>query len=120
MPEATTRAAALLAGQVDLIEAPSPDTIPKLKSAGMQVVTNAYPHNWHYQLNFVEGPFKDKAVRQAANFAMNRREMAQGCEMRSGNRNGGMTSPIFGAALPAPTCSRRATSLSTASANGAS
>jgi len=32
MPEATTRAAALMAGQVDFVEAPSPDTIPRLKS----------------------------------------------------------------------------------------
>ena len=39
MPEASTRAAALLAGQVDFIEAPSPDTIPRLKQAGMQIVT---------------------------------------------------------------------------------
>src|SRR6266567_1823135 len=39
MPEATTRAAALLTGQVDWIEAPSPDAIPRLKSGGMQIVT---------------------------------------------------------------------------------
>jgi peptide/nickel transport system substrate-binding protein len=75
MPEATTRAAALLSGQVDFIEAPSPDTLPRLKSAGMNVITLPYPHNWHYQLNFVDGPFKDARVRQAANFAMNRKEM---------------------------------------------
>ncbi|MDX2156006.1 MAG: ABC transporter substrate-binding protein [Hyphomicrobiaceae bacterium] len=77
MPEASTRAAALLSGQVDLVEAPSPDTIPRLKSAGMQIVTNAYPHNWHYQLNFVDGPFKDKRIRQAANYALDRGEMKE-------------------------------------------
>ena len=77
MPEASTRAAALLAGQVDFVEAPSPDTIPKLKSSGMQIVTNSYPHNWHYQLNFVDGPFKDKRVRHAANYALDRGEMKQ-------------------------------------------
>lgn len=75
MPEATTRAAALLSGQVDFIEAPSPDTIVRLKSAGMQIFSGSYPHNWHYQLNFVDGPFKDRRVRQAANYAMNRGEM---------------------------------------------
>jgi peptide/nickel transport system substrate-binding protein len=42
MPEATTRAAALLAGQVDFVEAPSPDTIPRLKSSGMNVITLTY------------------------------------------------------------------------------
>jgi peptide/nickel transport system substrate-binding protein len=77
MPEATTRAAALMAGQVDFVEAPSPDTIPRLKSSGMNVITLPYPHNWHYQLNFVEPPFNDVRVRRAANHAMNRDEMVE-------------------------------------------
>ena len=75
MPEATTRAAALMSGQVDFVEAPSPDTIPMLEGSGMQIVTAPYPHNWGYQLNFVDGPFKDIRVRRAANHAMNREEM---------------------------------------------
>ncbi|MGK0171129.1 MAG: peptide/nickel transport system substrate-binding protein [Gammaproteobacteria bacterium] len=75
MPEATTRAAALLSKQVDFIEAPSPDTIPRLQSSGMQIMTAPYPHNWSYQLNFVDGNFKDVRVRQAANFAINRPEV---------------------------------------------
>jgi peptide/nickel transport system substrate-binding protein len=75
MPEATTRAAALISGQVDFVEAPSPDTIPRLKSAGMNVITLPYPHNWNYQLNFQKGPFKDPRVRKAANYAINRAEM---------------------------------------------
>ena len=75
MPEAATRTAALLSGQVNWIEAPAPDAIPRLKSAGMQVITNTYPHNWAYQLNFVHGPFKDIRVRQAANYAINRGDM---------------------------------------------
>ncbi len=98
MPEATTRAAALLSGQVDFIEAPSPDTIARLKSSGMQVITLPYPHNWHYQFNFVDGPFKDKRVRQAANYAMDRGEMV---EMLNGLAQEGYatvppSSPYFG------------------------
>ncbi len=77
MPEATTRAAALLSNQVDVVEAPLPDTIPKLKSAGMQIVTNGYPHNWAYQFNFVDGAFKDVRVRKAANLALNRADMKE-------------------------------------------
>ena len=77
MPEASTRTAALLAGQVNWIEAPSPDAIDRLKAAGMQIVTNPYPHNWTYQLNFVKGPFTDKRVRQAANYALNRSDMKE-------------------------------------------
>ena len=77
MPEATTRAAALLSGQVDFIEAPSPDTIPRLESSGMNIVTAPYPHNWSYQLNFVDGAFKDVKVRRAANYALNRPEFKE-------------------------------------------
>lgn len=75
MPEATTRAAALMSGQVDMVEAPSPDTIPMLEGSGMTITTAPYPHNWGYQLNFVDGPFADIRVRQAANYAINRAEM---------------------------------------------
>ncbi len=75
MPEASTRTAALLTGQVNWIEAPSPDAVERLKSAGMKIVTRVYPHHWSYQLNFVKGPFTDKRVRQAANYALNREDM---------------------------------------------
>lgn len=75
MPEASTRAAALLSGQVDFVEAPSPDTIPRLKAAGMTIVMVPYPHNWDYLLRADVPPFNDIRVRQAANYAMNRQDM---------------------------------------------
>jgi ABC-type transport system substrate-binding protein len=77
MPEASTRAAALITGQVNFIEAPAPDTIPRLKAAGMQIVSNKYPHNWPYTLNFVRGPFTDIRVRRAANYALNRADFVE-------------------------------------------
>ncbi|WP_334389887.1 ABC transporter substrate-binding protein [Bradyrhizobium sp. AZCC 2262] len=77
MPEASTRAAALLSGQVDFVEAPAPDTIPQLKGAGMQIVTRPYPHNWTYILRHDRPPFSDVRVRQAMNYAMNRKEMVE-------------------------------------------
>lgn len=77
MPEASTRTAALLSGEVNWIEAPSPDAVDRLKSAGMQIVTKIYPHNWSYQLNFVTGPFADKRIRQAANYAINKAEVKE-------------------------------------------
>ena len=75
MPEAGTRTAALLNGQVNFIEAPAPDAIPRLKSAGMNVITLIYPHNWGYQLDFTKKPFNDIRVRRAANYAINRADM---------------------------------------------
>lgn len=95
MPEATTRAAALMSGQVDFVEAPSPDTIPMLEGSGMQIVTAPYPHNWGYQLNFVDGPFKDIRVRRAANHAMNRADMVA--------MLGGYAIESFGALTPTAT-----------------
>ncbi len=76
MPEGNTRVAALRAGQVDWIEAPPPDTIASLRQAGMQIVTNVYPHNWPWHLSRVEGsPWNDIRVRKAANLAVDREGM---------------------------------------------
>jgi peptide/nickel transport system substrate-binding protein len=73
MPDANARTAALRSGQVDWIEAPSPDAVPALKGAGMQIVTNAYPHNWTWHLSSHEGsPWNDVRVRKAANLAVDR------------------------------------------------
>ena len=43
----------------------------------MQIITNTYPHNWPYILNFVRGPMTDIRVRRAANYAMNRDEFVE-------------------------------------------
>jgi ABC-type transport system substrate-binding protein len=78
MPEANTRTAALLSGQVDFIEAPPPDTIPKLKAAGMTITANAYPHIWPYHFSRLPGsPWNDIRVRKAANLAVDRDGIAQ-------------------------------------------
>ncbi len=73
MPDAVTRVAALLNGQIDWVEAPPPDTIPQLKQAGMQIVTNTYPHIWPYLYSTLpDSPFRDVRVRLAMNYAIDR------------------------------------------------
>ncbi|MCO6416796.1 ABC transporter substrate-binding protein [Siccirubricoccus sp. KC 17139] len=73
MPDPLTRGAALLSGQVDWIEAPSPDMIPRLRNAGMKIVTNPYPHVWPYLLSALpDSPFRDVRVRQAINLGLDR------------------------------------------------
>lgn len=72
MPEATTRLAALRAGQVDWIEVPPPDAIPTLRQAGFQIALRTYPYNWTHTLNLRQPPWDNKLVRQAANYAIDR------------------------------------------------
>ena len=78
MPDATTRVAALLAGQVDWVEAPPPDAVPHLKQSGIDIYTSVYPHIWPCWLSFTEdSPFTDIRVRQAANLAIDRDGMVE-------------------------------------------
>jgi peptide/nickel transport system substrate-binding protein len=78
LPEATSRTAALQSGQVDWIEAPSPDAVPALKGAGFKIVTNVYPHNWTWHLSSAPGsPWNDIKVRKAANLAVDRDGMQE-------------------------------------------
>lgn len=73
IPEATTRASALLSGQVDLIEAPPPDMIPRLKAQKFVITSNPYPHFWPYFMSFKDGsPWTDVRVRKAVNLAIDR------------------------------------------------
>jgi ABC-type transport system substrate-binding protein len=76
LPEANSRTAALLSGQVDWIEAPAPDALQTIKSKGFHIYSNPQPHIWPWQLSFAEGsPWLDKRVRHAANLCINRAEL---------------------------------------------
>ncbi|PZQ63878.1 MAG: ABC transporter substrate-binding protein, partial [Variovorax paradoxus] len=73
LPEANSRTAALLSGQVDWIEAPAPDAVATLKQRGFKIYSNLQPHLWPWQFSLLpDSPFKDVKVRQAANLCVNR------------------------------------------------
>jgi len=75
-PEAVTRTNALLTGQLDLIETPAPDLLPRLRQSNNRIVENVTPHVWNYHLSLAEGsPWRDVRLRRAANLAINRDEV---------------------------------------------
>lgn len=78
IPDVTARIAALRSGQVNWIEYPTPDDIGQLKSQGYQVLTNSYDHIWMWFLDTTQAPWNNVLVRQAANYAINRKGMASG------------------------------------------
>jgi ABC-type transport system substrate-binding protein len=93
IPDANARTAALLSGQVDWIEAPQPDAIPRLEAQGMKIISNIYPHNWSYSLSRIDGsPWNDIRVRKAANLAIDRAGIIQ--------LLGGYALPAKGAVTP--------------------
>ncbi|MCT9812993.1 ABC transporter substrate-binding protein [Acidovorax sp. Be4] len=78
LPEANSRTAALMSGQVDWIEAPAPDAVDTLKGRGFKLYSNLQPHIWPWQFSFAEGsPWLDKRVRHAANLCVDRAGMKQ-------------------------------------------
>ena len=78
IPDVSTRTAALLAGRVDWIESPAPDSLDKLKAGGCKIETNAIPHMWPYTLSMVPGaPTADIRVRKALNLAIDRDAMVK-------------------------------------------
>lgn len=76
LADPAARIAALRSGAVNWIEYPMPDDIASLESEGFQVLANSYDHIWPWVLNSSEGPLKDPRVRQALNYAIDRKAMA--------------------------------------------
>ena len=94
MPEANARTAALLAGQVDWIENPSPDALPQIKQRGFVIHANEQPHVWPWQFSRIEGsPWNDIRVRKAANLCIDRNAMKDGLL-------GGLMAPATGTFEP--------------------
>ena len=77
-PDDSARTAALLTGSVDMIEAPPPDAVDRLKKAGMRIVQNVTPHVWNYHPSMLPGsPWADIRLRKAANLAIDRDAIVQ-------------------------------------------
>jgi peptide/nickel transport system substrate-binding protein len=73
VPEDSTRSAALISHTVDMIDAPQPDVLERLKQSGARIVGNITPHVFQYHPSVLPGsPWADIRVRKAANLAIDR------------------------------------------------
>lgn len=71
MPEASTRIASLLAGEVHIIQAVPPDLVERIANVpGVQVHTALGTRSYEIELNNAVAPFDDVRVRQALNYAI--------------------------------------------------
>jgi peptide/nickel transport system substrate-binding protein len=78
IPEVATQIAELKTGGVDLIRNVSADLVPELKAHANTAVSSAPILRTHYvMLDMRQAPFDKKAVRQAANYAIDREAIVQ-------------------------------------------
>jgi peptide/nickel transport system substrate-binding protein len=74
--DANTRVTEMLSGGLDLMVEVPPDNVAMFKKdKGYRMYEQAGPHLWFLILNMKEGPFKDKRVRQAVNYAINKKAL---------------------------------------------
>ncbi|MCD7059816.1 ABC transporter substrate-binding protein [Pelagibacterium xiamenense] len=76
--DANTRVAEMLSGGIDVMVEVPPDNVDQFASdAAFEVYEQAGPHVWYVMLNAQHGPFTDKLVRQAANYAVNKEALVE-------------------------------------------
>lgn len=94
--DANTRVAEMLSGGLDIMVEVPPDSIAQFRDApDFQVHEQAGPHVWFLILNMKEGPFAEKAVRQAANYAINKESLVTDVLQGTAEVAAGPTPPAF-------------------------
>ena len=80
MPDATVRIAALRAGDMDFVETPPYNILADYIKNPRPGITMSYdmPGNYCIWLNNEKAPFNNKKVRQAVEYAVNRKEIQEG------------------------------------------
>lgn len=94
IPEASTRVAALLAGEIDIIAAVPPELVETLDlTSGVQVKTAPGTEPQWLQLNVTNPLFSDQQVRQALNYAVDKELIVEAIY-------GGRATPLPGSLSP--------------------
>lgn len=94
--DANTRVAEMMAGGIDVMVEVPPDNLATFKQdAGFAVAEQAGPHVWFGILNTKGGPFADKRVRQAANYAVNKETLVNDVLQGTATVSAGPIPPAF-------------------------
>lgn len=93
--DANTRVAEMLAGGIDVMVEVPPVAISQFQGDAHTVHEQAGPHVWFLILNTKEGPFADKRVRQAANYAINKAALVDDVLEGTATIAAGPTPPAF-------------------------
>ena len=93
--DANTRVAEMLAGGIDLMVEVPPTALSQFQGDAFKIAEQAGPHVWFLILNAKEGPFADKRVRQAANYAINKEALVNDVLEGTAAVAAGPTPPAF-------------------------
>ncbi|WP_275097793.1 ABC transporter substrate-binding protein [Sedimenticola hydrogenitrophicus] len=94
--DANTRMAEMLSGGLDVMVEVPPDSLQRFRrDARFTVHEQAGPHLWFLILNTRQGPFADKRIRQAANYAVNKRALVENILQGSAEIAAGPVPPAF-------------------------
>ncbi|MFE1601518.1 ABC transporter substrate-binding protein [Methylobacterium sp. ID0610] len=96
LSDPNTRATEMLAGGVDLMTEMPPDALALFRNReGFAVHEQVGPHLWYLILNMQAGPLRDRRVRQAVNYAIDRRAIATHVLQGTAVPARGITAPVF-------------------------
>jgi peptide/nickel transport system substrate-binding protein len=94
--DANTRVAEMLSGGIDVMVEVPPDSLSQFENNDDFIVyEQAGPHVWYVMLNAQYGPFQDKLVRQAANYAVNKETLVNDILQGTATISDSPTPPAF-------------------------
>ncbi|MBZ8133182.1 ABC transporter substrate-binding protein [Afifella sp. IM 167] len=94
--DANTRIAEMLSGGLDVMVEVPPDSLKQFRDdAAFTVYEQAGPHLWFLILNTKEGPFAKKEIRQAANYAIDKKALVDNILQGTAEVAAGPTPPAF-------------------------
>lgn len=94
--DANTRVAEMLSGGLDIMVEVPPDSMNDFREApDFEVHEQAGPHVWFLILNLREGPFTEKAARQAINYAIDKKSLVEDVLQGTAEIAAGPIAPAF-------------------------